>query len=218
MSLRPGEEWGSETTRSADLDVSGSDADLAAAVARSAAGTLIGFDPDAGSDLARALGLRSGAPSRGRSLPMDVLALSGGDLAVNAVVWGVPPHRLRPWHRRRPVEVAVDGGPVTTLAATTVGVLVGEYLAGHDVSPRGHPGDGVAELQVYALRPGQRGAMAARLGSGTHLPHPEITTRKARRVTLRSRSPMALEVDGRSRPPVRFLEVELLAGRYSLLI
>ena len=35
--------------------------------------------------------------------------------------------------------------------ATTVVVLVGQYLRGADVSPRGHPGDGAAEVQVYAM-------------------------------------------------------------------
>jgi hypothetical protein len=196
MNLRPGDEWGSETTRSADLDVSGDDADLAVAVAGAPHGVLIRFRPDAASDLARTLGLHPASPLMGRALPMDALAVNGRNLAVNGVVWGAPLHRPRPWHGRRPAEIAVDGGPVTTVPATTVVVLVGEYLAGYDVSPRGHPGDGVAELQIYALSPGQRRAMVARLGSGTHLPHPQITTRRVRRVNLRARSPMALEVDG----------------------
>lgn len=217
MSLRPGEEWGSDASRSADLDVSGGDAELAAAVAGAAHGVLVRFRPGAGSDLARALGLRSEGPQVGRALPMDALARPGG-LAVNAVVWGVPPHRLRPWHRRRPVELTVDGGPPSTVAATTVVVLIGEYVAGHDVSPRGHPGDGAAELQVYALDPGQRPPMVARLGGGTHLPHPQITSRRMRRVSLRAGGPLPLEIDGRSLPGQRSLDLELLPGRYSLLI
>lgn len=218
MSLRPGDEWGSEATRSADLDVSGDDADLAAAVAGAPEGVLIRFRPSAGSDLARALGLRAGGSPTGREVPMDALAVTGAGLAVNAVVWGVPVHQLRPWHRRRPVVLAVDGGAASTAAATTVVVLVGEHVGGFDVSPRGHPGDGVGELQVYALDPGQRRPMAARLGSGTHLPHPQITTRRMRRVSVRSKVPLPLEVDGRSLPPEPALDIELLPGRYSLLI
>jgi hypothetical protein len=218
MNLRPGDEWGSETTRSADLDVSGDDADLAVAVAGAPEGVLIRFRPDAASDLARTLGLRGDAVPQGRAVPMDALALPGGRLAVNAVVWGTAVHRLRPWRRRRPVEIAGDGGAASTVAATTVAVLVGEHVGGFDVSPRGHPGDGVAELQVYALDPAQRRPMVARLGSGTHLPHPQITTRRMRRVRMRAEAPLPLEVDGRTLPPQRSLDVELLPGRYFLLI
>ena len=218
MSLRPGDEWGSESTRSADLDVSGGDADLAGAVAGAPDGVLIRFRPDGGSDLARALGLRGDGSPLGREVPMDALAVTGAGLAVNAVVWGVPVHRLQPWHRRRPVDLTLDGGVPATVAATTVVVLVGEHVGGFDVSPRGHPGDGVGELQVYALDPGQRRGMVARLGSGAHLPHPQITTRRMRRVSLRSKVPLPLEVDGRSLPPQPALDLELLPGRYSLLI
>jgi hypothetical protein len=218
VNLRPGDEWGRETTRSADLDVSGDDADLAAAVAAAPEGVLIRFRPSRGSDLARALGLRAGGSPTGREVPMDALAVTGAGLAVNAVVWGVPVHQLRPWHRRRPLELAVDGGAPSVVVASTAVVLVGEHVRGFDISPRGHPGDGVGELQAYALDPGQRRAMVARLGSGTHLPHPQITTRRMRRVSLRSKVPLPLEVDGRSLPPQPNLEIELLPGRYSLLI
>jgi hypothetical protein len=218
MSLRPGDEWGTETTRSADLDVSGGDADLAVAVEGAPDGVLIRFRPGPGSDLARALGLRSDGDPTGRAVPMDALAVAGDGLAVNAVVWGVPVHHLQPWHRRRPIDLAVDGSAPSIVAATSVVVLVGEHVGGFDVSPRGHPGDGVGELQVYALDPGQRRPMVARLGSGTHLPHPQITTRRMRRVILRSKVPLPLEVDGRSLPPQPILDIELLPGRYSLLI
>lgn len=218
MSLRPGEEWGSETTRPADLEVAGGDADLAAAVAGAAEGVLVRFLPDTRSDLARALGLRAGAEPLGRAVPMDALVVPEVGLAVNAVVWGVLPHRLRSWQRRRPVELAVDGGEPVTIAATTVVVLVGEHVAGFDISPRGHPGDGVAELQVYALAPGQRRSMVTRLGGGAHLPHPQITTRRTRRIGLRSARPLPLEVDGHPRPARSSLDLELRPARYSLLI
>ena len=61
--------------------------------------------------------------------------------------------------------------------------------AGHDVVPRGHPGDGRVEVQVYAVRPGQRAGVRSRLPQGVHLPHPDITQtgRPPRRGPGRSR-------------------------------
>ena len=74
--------------------VEGDDADLAAALAGSPSGVLVSFTPAPGSDVARAVGIRAGAPHRGLALPMDALELDDGTLAVNAVVLGVAPDRL----------------------------------------------------------------------------------------------------------------------------
>ena len=151
---------------------------------------------------------------------MDALSVAGVGFAVNAVVWGVPVHRLQPWHRRRPVDLSADGGAPSTVAATTVVVLVGEHVAGFDISPRGHPGDGVGELQVYGLDPGQRRSMVARLGSGTHLPHPQITHPPD--APGQSAPTLPLQLDGgrpvHCRPPARRVDIELLPGRDPLLI
>jgi hypothetical protein len=94
----------------------------------------------------------------------------------------------------------------------------GQYLRGLDLSPRGHPGDGVAEAQLYALPPGARRAMRTRLTTGAHLPHRAITIRRARRVVVRASRPAALEVDGAATGEVTALEVTLRAGAYRLLV
>jgi len=221
--IRAGQPWGTETSGPADFEVTGSDGMLAAVVARGLTDPLVRFVPAADSDLARAVGLVPGAPTAGMALPLDVLAVGTVDgaeplLAVNSVVIGVPPDRLRPWHRPAGLSVEIDGKPVDASAATSLVVMNGQYLRGFDVSPRGHPGDGVAEAQLYTLPPAARRAMRARLATGAHLPHPAITIRRAHRVTVRATRPADLELDGVPAGRVTDLELTLRPGAYRLLV
>lgn len=216
--IRKGEEWGAPAGDSRpDLDVAGDDATLAAAVADAGPDPLVRFFPAPASDLARAVGL-AGAGTGALVLPLDLLRLDDGGVAVNAVVVGVPPDRLRWWHPLFPVEVLIDGTGLTT-RATSVVVTTGQFLRGVDVSPRGHPGDGWCEVQVYALAPGQRRLMRARLRSGSHLPHPQITTRRGRSVSVRCGRAVPLEVDGNATAKkARAVSVEVVPAAYRLLI
>ena len=169
--IKPGEEWGSPAAGPPDLEIAGDDRTLAAAVTRGGADPLVHFEPTAASDLARAVGLGA-APRRGVALPCDLLALDGdGPRACNMIVFGDPPDRLTFLSRPKKVAVAVDGRVLFDGAATTIVVATGEFLRGLDVVPRGHPGDGRAEVQVYSLRGNERAALRARLRTGTHVPH-----------------------------------------------
>jgi hypothetical protein len=228
--LRPGQPWGTEASGPADLEVTGGDRTLAAVLARGLGDPLIRFAAAPGSDLARAVGLVAGAAAAGLALPLDVLDIdgvaaagAGGDrprpaLAVNSVVVGVSPDRLRAWHRPARLTVEIDGTAVNAAGATTLVVMNGQYLRGLDLSPRGHPGDGVAEAQLYELPPGARRAMRSRLPSGAHLPHPAITVRRAHRVAVRAARPVRLEVDGDDAGRVTALELRLRPSAYRLFI
>jgi len=227
-SLRPGQPWGTEASGPADLEVSGGDGMLAAVLGRGLADPLVRFTAAAGSDLARAVGLVSGAEPSGVALPLDVLEVvehtpggaspAGPIIAVNSVVVGVPPDRLRAWHRAAGLTVEIDGAAVEAAGATTLVVLNGQYLRGLDVSPRGHPGDGRAEAQLYALRPGTRRAMRSRLAAGAHVPHPGITVRKVHRVAVRAARPVPLEVDGEGVGRLTALELRVRPSAYRLLV
>jgi diacylglycerol kinase family enzyme len=94
----------------------------------------------------------------------------------------------------------------------------GQYLRGLDLSPRGHPGDGVAEAQLYALPPGARQAMRRRLATGAHVPHPSITIRRARKVVVRSARPAAFEVDGAQAGHITALEITIRPAAYRLFV
>ena len=216
--ITPGEEWGSREDAPPDLTVVGDDADLATAVRGAPAGVLVAFTPSPASDLARAIGLQAGAPARGLALAMDAIELADGALAVNAVVLGPPPDRLTARDRACEVTVALDGHEQTYPGATTVVVATGQWLRGVDLVPRGHPGDGRAEVQVYRLGRGERRAMRARLPTGSHLPHPRIVTRTAMLVDASAPRPLTLEVDGRPMARAATLRARLLPARYRLLV
>ncbi|HEX4490470.1 MAG TPA: hypothetical protein VH914_04605 [Acidimicrobiia bacterium] len=220
MGIAPGEEWGEPCADAPALTVEGDDGDLASAVRDAPIGALVRFVPAATSDLARALGLRAGAEPRGVALPLDALDLGDGTLAVNAIVLGVPPDRLTALGRARPLTLALDGhdADAAVSRATTIVVANGQWLRGCDLVPRGHPGDGRAEVQAYRLRPGERAAMRSRLSTGTHLPHSRIVTRTARAVTVRTPRPWPFEVDGRLREPVTELHATVVPARFRLLV
>lgn len=219
--IRRGEEWGSPAGGARpDLEVGGDDAALASALARTPAETgslMVRFSPSAGSDLARALGLGRGGQRAGLAVPLDLWRVGDGRVAVNGVVLGVPPDRLRWWHPTRRFDWEIDGVGAGA-RATTVVVMTGQFLRGFDVSPRGHPGDGVGEIQIYGLRRAERAEMRSRLRSGSHLPHPAITSRRGRVVRVRCERSVPLEIDGRAAGRVQELTAELCAGAYRLLV
>jgi hypothetical protein len=216
--ITPGEEWGIREDAAPDLTVAGDDADLAAAIRTAPPGVLVAFSPSPASGLARTLGLRVGAPGRGLALPMDAIELADGTLAVNTVVLGPPPDRLTAADRAGDVTVTVDGREQAYTEATTVVVATGQWLRGADLVPRGHPGDGRCEVQVYRLRRGERRPMRARLPTGTHLPHPRIVTRTAVLVEAQASRPLSCEIDGRPVARTATLRARLLPARYRLSV
>jgi hypothetical protein len=220
--LRHGEPWGRAATGPPDVEVTGDDADLAARAAGHP-GALLRFHPSPRSDLARALGLGPEGTAA-TEVAIDALAVrSDGDgddaRAVNAVVLGTPPDRLRwsVWSAR--VSVRLDDRPWFAGRATTVVVANGQFLRGADLVPRGHPGDGSAEVQVYALGRRERAGMRRRLPTGTHVPHPRIAVGRARRVEIEvAGRRLPVEVDGRRIGRSGRLDVTVAPASIRLLI
>jgi putative lipid kinase YegS-like protein len=221
--VRPGQGWGTEASGPPDVEVSGGDRILATVLERRVTDPLVRFAAAPDSDLARAVGLVAGAAPTGLALPLDALTVAVGEgtaelVAVNSVAVGVAPDRLRAWHRPAGLSVEIDGAAVEAASATTLVIMNGQYLRGFDLSPRGHPGDGVAEAQLYALPPGARRGMRTRLVTGAHLPHPAITVRRARRLVVRAARPAPLEVDGIPAGRITALEITLRPAAYRLLV
>jgi diacylglycerol kinase family enzyme len=217
--IRPGQEWGSPARGPADIEVTGGDADLAAAVTRRP-GVLVDFRPDPTSDLAGAVGLTR-TSAHDIEVALDLLSLGDADDAdgaVNMVVLGTAPDRVRRPTRRFGANVRVDDQPVFHGPCTTVVVATGQFRHGLDIVPRGHPGDGRAEIQIYAVPGRDRRTLRTRLATGTHVPHPGITQRTGRRITVSTGRKVALEVDGRRRAPADFVEVAVVPGAYRLLL
>lgn len=180
---------------------------------------VVRFLPDHTSDLARALGLGpSSAVGAPVLLKVDALDLGDRGLAVNAVVLGRSPDGLRAHHRAVGVRVAVDGRLVHRGRATSVVVANGEFLHGCGVVPRGHPGDGVFEVQVYALARRERAELRRRVALGTHLPHPGIVQARGHAVEIEADRPMALEVDGERRDRARAIAASIRPSIVHLVI
>jgi hypothetical protein len=228
VSVARGEPWGEPWSRPPDAELWGPDSDLATH-ARDNPGATIRFHPDDSSDLARAVGLRSVTGDTGTAdpeppgdvtrVPVDALEMADGNLAVNAVVVGTAPDRLEWRTRAEALEVVVDGRTAFSGKATTVIIANGEFLNGADAVPRGHPGDGRIEVQVYAMDRGRRRGMRLRLGRGTHVPHPEITQASGRHVEVHvSPRSLALVCDGAVRGEVSNLDVTVRPSAFYLLV
>jgi hypothetical protein len=222
--IEKGEPWERPAPGPATWHVEGDDAALAAAV-RDQPGARVGFRPDATSDLARALGVHatsSGLADGSLDLPVDALRVTADDrelFAVNMVVVGTAPDRTG-WFTGAPdLRVEVDGRVAHDGSATSVVVASGQYLRGNDVVPRGHPGDGRAEVQVYAVPRGQRAGVRSRLPQGVHLPHPDIIQTSGRRVSVVAGGrPVGLEVDGLPGPPAVRITVEIVPEAFLIVV
>ncbi len=217
-SVRRGQPWGRTPLGPPDAEVTGDDAALAA-VAAARPGARVRLVPRR-SDLALALGLPD-VPAEPRvEVPVDGLALDHPPgLAVNAVVLGVTPDRLRWASRRWSVEVAVDGRVRFEGRVGSVVVASGQYLRGADLVPRGHPGDGRIEVQVYELRRRERRAMRRRLPSGSHVPHPRVHELSGRRVEVRAhRQALPLEADGHTQAAAAAVRFEVVSPAVWVLV
>lgn len=222
MTLRKGQPWGEPATGEPDVEVNGDDLALAE-VAREQPGATVWFRPDGESDFARAVGLVDRDQPGNLDVPVDTLRVFDGlrvegAMAVNAVVFGTSPDRLRWWTSAAEIEVVVDGRERFRGRATTVVLANGQFLHGNDVAPRGHPGDGRFEVQVYALGRRERAGLRTRLPLGTHVPHPSITEVSGREATVVSSSKVWIENDGQRRGPVNTVRVEIVPAALRLRV
>jgi hypothetical protein len=236
--IRKGEPWGRRAEEPVQTTVTGDDAVLADVVRGSSPNTRIGWSPTRTSDFARAVGAGAGAGAGAgggvpHELPCDAFSWStstaatrpGPDLGqlcgVNMAVLGTAPDRVHRRSRSGAVRVVVDDRVVHDGAATSVVVANGQFLRGADVVPRGHPGDGRLEVQVYAVPPHERRAMRRRLTTGSHLPHPAIGQVSGRAVEVRVLDPgrpWRLEVDGVARATTTVLVASICPHAFTLVI
>lgn len=195
MTIKPNEPWGSEVERPGDLVIVAGDAELAATLARGD-GRPVAV---AGGDLFRTLGARPiGDRTTLRALPLDVMSvrLDGGE-PVTAVAHVVV---RSPWWRggwwRGPVSVVMNA----------------EFLGEWDVAPRGHPNDGRIERFDLDARTSvrQRAAIRTRLPSASHLPHPSIERRAAKRHLIEHERRVDVWADGRRLGRARRVEIEVV--------
>jgi len=65
-----------------------------------------------------------------------------------------------------------------------------------DLGPRSHPGDGLLDLTEGRLGIRQRLSARSRARSGSHLPHPQLRTRRVSESVVMRNHPLAVHIDG----------------------
>ncbi len=196
MTIEKGATWGSEVPRPQQLTIVDDD--------RAAVGALTATEGPGdrqmvalrGGDLARTMGARGpGDRDRLIEFPVDLIEVRLDDaesITALAHVVARSPVRRGSWWR----------GPL-------LAVMNAEFLGDHDVAPRGHPNDGRVETFLVdpAMSIRQRLAARRRLATGTHVPHPLITTRSVRTARWTFARDVAVFVDHEPAGRARSIEV-----------
>ena len=183
MTVRRNESWGHPGPLPPGSPVVGSDSALGELVAAHGPGLVVGLT---GGDLFRTLGGVAGRSRLGTGdsmlLPVDAVRVTLGDAEDDSADrWFV-------------AHLEAHGG--TRWRGPTAVHMNAAFIGDANLGPRAHPGDGLLDLTSGQLTLRDRRRAAARAGSGTHLPHPGLTT--ARRPTVESRftRPVRVWLDG----------------------
>ncbi len=203
MTIRKGEDWGSDVIRPTGLRRCDSDESLASALTDTNH-----LEPPAlgltGGDLHRTIG---SPPEREgdlmRRLPIDLLHVVADGVAHVAVAHAVVRPRLirGSWWRGRLLAV---------MNADHIGIL--------NVAPRAHPNDGRFDVVEVAPTMSLRDRIKARrrLPNGSHVPHPHITVRTGDYETWVFRHPNQLWIDGIRRGSVHELSVRIEPDAFAI--
>lgn len=199
MTVKRGSEWGRVVPTPSDGLIIEGDAALAAAIERGEPRPLV----LRGGDLHRTVGAPAD-PASVVQVPIDVLRVSADGVDMVAVAHVVVRRRGRlSWWRGR-----------------IIAVMNAEQIGPWDVAPRGHPNDGSFDVvDVSASMPARaRWQASRRLPTGTHVPHPQITTRRAGEETFTFDRPMGLWLDGVARGTVRSLTISVVPDATEIFV
>ena len=193
MTIKKGEAWGWTEPLPADGVVVRSDAEARAAL--------------------------EAARREGR--PFPVLGVLGGDLGRTMAAQGSEERLRSEAAMTFPVDlgqVLVDGRLhlfVAHLVArnrwwtSAVVAMNAQWLGAWNLGPKGHPNDGRLDVFESSLRLGDLSKVRRRLPTGTHLPHPRISSRRVAAVTFELARPLPVRLDGEVVDEGRSLVVRL---------
>ncbi|MEM9200091.1 MAG: hypothetical protein AAGC53_00445 [Actinomycetota bacterium] len=147
-----------------------------------------------GGDLVRTLGGVTVADLSTAAEALHVTIDLGAVLADGKLYWFLDHLVVRRAWLRGPVLIAANAA------------FIGDW----NIAPRAHPGDGKLDvLQTESMSIGERWKARKRLASGSHLPHPDIRTRRTGSAQFSLATPTPLWLDGRRVEPVESISVRL---------
>lgn len=94
----------------------------------------------------------------------------------------------------------------------------GGWLGRWYIGPKAHPNDGRLDVTVGALGPVQRYLAFRRLPTGTHLPHPDLKTRRTDVWDHRFSSPVTVSTDRVAVGRARSIRVSVRADCFMLVV
>ena len=196
--IRKGEVWG----RPVDLDGTEPEAGTDAEVARLLGGPLDSPVVLRGGDLYHSLGGRASSPvdldGSVMALPIDLVAVrvDGVDRVAAAHVVA----RRRWWSG----EFAV--------------AMNGTHLGEWNLGPKAHPNDGLIDVTTGRLDVRDRWEARRRAHTGTHLPHPALSTSRVTSTVWTFDRPTPVYVDGVAVGSARRVELEVQPDRGSVVV
>ncbi len=200
MTIERGGVWGepaAEAVGSERAAVASTDADVADLAAAGRA--VIALDAVDG-DLARTVGIeRVRAEGDRFAYPVDLGLARLDDGTERPFVAGLVAHR---WLWRGEFAVVANCG----------------WLGRWYVGPRAHPNDGLVDVTVGSLRPTQRLLALRRLPTGSHLPHPDLETKRVAEWEHRFPHPVSVTIDGRRVGRTRSLRVTVRPDCFMLVV
>ena len=208
MTIRRGEDWGRPGTLGRDDPVVGSDAELSAwAHLRLVDGGTCGPVGLRGGDLYRTLG----APVRpGGLVPGETLLLVECDVIEVTSDRGV--------HHAVAHVIGTAPGPHARWAGPTFVAMNAAFVGDANLGPRAHPGDGLLDVTVGELPWRQRRAATRREATGTHVPHPLLTERRAGAWAADTELTWSLVLDGISVGPHRAVSLRILPAALTVAV
>lgn len=203
MTIRKGEAWGSPAPLPDDGVIVRSDAE-AHHVVEAARRANLPVPPLGllGGDLCATLG-GTGHEARLRSPEATTLVCDLGSVLLDGRLhWFVSSLVARgPWWRGR-AFIAMNAA----------------WLGVWNVAPQAHPGDGLIDTFDARVPLGQVLAMRRRLVTGSHLPHPAISTRRASAVQVELERSMPVWLDGVRVQDARNISVRVEADALTVVV
>jgi len=180
VTISKGAPWGEAVPSPADVLIAPTDRDAREFIVRQRErGETLRPVGLGGGDLARTLGGGNGRfPGTVTRAPVDLLRVQSGE----RVTWAVAHVVARRGWNRGEVVFAMNA----------------QFLGPYDVAPRSHPNDGKVDIVHVAADMSWRARRAARrrARTGTHLPHPQLTSKQFANYSVVFARPMTLWVDG----------------------